>query len=189
MTPLRLIGLVGYAGTGKDTVRQLLESEHGFTGLAFADPMRTMLRALFTANGLDEKYIDERDHKEAPIEDLLTDQPVTYRQMAQTLGTEWGRNLSSDFWLQIAGAHIAHRRQRGERLFVISDVRFVNEARWVKDAGGELWRIHRPDVLPVRPHASEAEIEHIECDRLIDNSGSLDDLWTRVDSVMGGVVA
>lgn len=189
MTPLRLIGLVGYAGTGKDTVRALLESEHGFTGLAFADPIRAMLRTLFTSTGLDEKHIDERDHKEAPIEDLLTEQPVTYRQMAQTLGTEWGRNLSPDFWLQIAGAHIANQRRRGERAFVISDVRFVNEGRWIKDACGELWRVHRPGVAPVRPHASEAEIEHIECDRLIDNSTTLDDLWTRVDRVMGGVVA
>lgn len=189
MTPLRLIGLVGYAGTGKDTVRQLLELEHSFVGLAFADPIRQMLRTLFSSNGIDEKYIDERDFKEATIEDLLTEQPLSYRQMAQTLGTEWGRNLSPDFWLQIAGAFIADQRRRGERLFVISDVRFVNEARWVKDAGGELWRIHRPGVLPVRPHASEAEIEHIECDRLIDNSGTVDDLWTRVDSVMGGVVA
>jgi len=189
MTPLRLIGLVGRAGTGKDTVRQLLELEHGFTGLAFADPIRAMLRTLFQANGLDEKHIDERDHKEVPIEDLLTEQPVTYRQMAQTLGTEWGRNLSPDFWLQIAGAHIAHQRQRGERQFVISDVRFANEADWIKQAGGELWRIDRPGVAAVRPHASEAEIEHILCDRIIDNSGTPDDLWTRVDSVMGGVVA
>lgn len=189
MTPLRLIGLVGYAGTGKDTVRQLLESEHGFVGLAFADPIRQMLRTLFTENGIDEKYIDERDHKEAPIQDLLTEQPLSYRQMAQTLGTEWGRNLSPDFWLQIAGAYIAEQRRHGERLFVISDVRFVNEGQWIKDAGGELWHIHRPSAAPVRPHASEAEIALIDVDRVIDNSGSLDDLWTRVDSVMGGVVA
>lgn len=188
MTPPRLIGLVGYAGTGKDTVRHLLETEHGFVGLAFADPIRAMLRALFTTNGIDEKYIDERDHKEATIEDLLTAQPVTYRQMAQTLGTEWGRNLSPDFWLQIAGAFIAEQRRRGERLFVISDVRFINEAQWIKDAGGELWHVHRPGVAAVRPHASEAEIAHIEVDRVIDNSGSLDDLWSRVDDVMGGVV-
>jgi hypothetical protein len=189
MTPPRLIGLVGYAGTGKDTVRQLLESEHGFVGLAFADPIRAMLRALFTDNGIDEKYIDDRDHKEATIEDLLTEQPLSYRQMAQTLGTEWGRNLSPDFWLQIAGAYMADQRRRGERLFVISDVRFVNEAQWVKDAGGELWHIHRPSAAPVRAHASEAEIALIKVDRVIDNAGSLDDLWTRVDALMVGVVA
>ena len=189
MTPLRLIGLVGYAGTGKDTVRQLLEMEHGFVGLAFADPIRSMLRTLYQQSGIDEKYIDERDCKEAPIEDLATQQPVTYRQMAQTLGTEWGRSLSADFWLELMTSRIAAFRRHGERLFVISDVRFVNEAKWVKDAGGELWRIHRPGVAPVRAHASEAEIELIECDRLVDNSGTVDDLWTRVDSVMGGATA
>ena len=48
--------------------------------------------------------------------------------------------------------------------------------------------MHRPGVAAVRPHASEAEIAHIEVDRVIDNSGSLDDLWSRVDDVMGGVV-
>jgi hypothetical protein len=189
VTPPRLIGLVGYAGTGKDTVRQLLESEHGFVGLAFADPIRQMLRALFSENGIDEKYMDDRAFKEATIEDLLTEQPLSYRHMAQTLGTEWGRNLSPDFWLQIAGAFIADQRRRGERRFVVSDVRFVNEAQWIKDAGGELWHIHRPSASPVRAHASEAEIALIEVDRVVNNSGSIDDLWTRVDDVMAGVAA
>lgn len=183
-TPLRLIGLVGYADTGKDTVRQQLEQEHHFVGLAFADPIRQMLRTLFTSNGIDEKYMDEREFKEATIGELLTTHPISYRQMAQTLGTEWGRSLSPDFWTCMAGAYIADQRQHGERLFVISDVRFVNEAQWIKNAGGELWRIHRPSATPVRPHSSETEIEHISADVLISNAGSLEDLWMAVDRQM-----
>lgn len=179
--PLRLIGLVGYAGTGKDTVRQQLETEHGFVGLAFADPIRQMLRTLFTENGIDEKYMDDRQFKEATIGDLMTVRPVTYRQMAQTLGTEWGRAMSPDFWTCIAGAYISDQRQHGERQFVISDVRFVNEAEWVKSAGGELWRISRPAAAAVRQHTSEAEIERIRHDVWIDNSRSLEDLWMAVD--------
>jgi dephospho-CoA kinase len=41
-----IIGLTGYAGSGKDTVRNILEAKHGFDGIAFADPIRDMLTAL-----------------------------------------------------------------------------------------------------------------------------------------------
>ena len=46
MTRPRLIGLTGYAGTGKDTVRQILEDQYDLDGLAFADPIREMLSVL-----------------------------------------------------------------------------------------------------------------------------------------------
>lgn len=185
MTPLRLIGLTGYAGTGKDTVRSILEQDHGFYGMAFADPLRAMLGALLQAAGLDEIWMTERDLKEEPVDCL----DVSYRHMAQTLGTEWGRNLQPDFWLRIAGAHIVNKRRQGERLFVISDVRFVNEAEWVREAGGQVWRIHRPQALPVRPHPSESEIDHIEPDLVLDNSNGVDALWAAVDNALNGAHA
>jgi len=180
MTPLRLIGLTGYAGTGKDTVRTILEQDHGFYGLAFADPLRNMLNTLLENAGLGTRWITERELKEQPIDVL----DVSYRHMAQTLGTEWGRNLQPDFWLRIAGAHIVNKRRQGERLFVISDVRFINEAEWVRESGGELWRIHRTQAAPVRPHPSEREVDHIEPDLVLDNSGSVDALWAAVDNAI-----
>lgn len=181
----QLIGLCGYAGTGKDTVRGILEQDHTYTGMAFAEPIRGMLRELFTSNGIDPAYMDERDLKEAEVPAL----GVSYRQLAQTLGTEWGRNLQPDFWLRIASAFMDEQRLHGAQHFVVSDVRFVNEAQWVRENGGVIWRIHRPDASPVRAHVSEQEIDQIEPDLVIDNSQSVDALWAAVDNALHGEMA
>lgn len=180
LKPLRLIGLTGLAGSGKDTVRRMLEEDHEFVGLAFADPIRQMIGELLASNGFSTEWMYERALKEQPIDGL----DVSYRQLAQTLGTEWGRAIHPDFWLRIAGQFIADQRRQGERQFVISDVRFVNEAQWVKDAGGEVWRIDRPGIDPVRDHESERQVLQIVPDRVLDNSGSVEDLWSFVNDVL-----
>lgn len=180
MTPFKLIGLAGLAGAGKDTVRNMLEEEHDFTGIAFADPIRNMVGALLADNGFSTKWMFERHLKEQPVDGL----DLSYRHLAQTLGTEWGRHLQADFWLRIAQSRIEHHRKTGARKFVISDVRFVNETQWIKDQGGEVWLIKRPGIAAVRDHESERQIAEITADRVIDNSGSIEDLWTFVNDVL-----
>ena len=69
---------------------------------------------------------------------------------------------------------------------VFSDVRFQSEVDWIRQRGGTLWRIERPQAVPVREHVSESAGKLLECDLTIDNSGSIDELWSRVyDAVMG----
>ena len=166
-----LIGLTGHAGSGKDTVRAFMEQE-GFVGLAFADPIRGMIRELLTSCGIDDAYLDERALKETIIPEL----GVSYRHMAQSLGTEWGRNLQKDFWLRLSSAFLRDQTDAGETHFVISDVRFSNEADWVKRQGGQIWRIHREGLAGVRPHVSESGIDNIKPHRTIHNNGSTADL-------------
>jgi hypothetical protein len=166
-----LIGLTGHAGSGKDTVRAFMEQE-AFVGLAFADGIRGMLRELLTSAGIDDAYIDDRTLKEAIIPEL----GVSYRHMAQSLGTEWARNLRRDFWLRIAAAFVVDQMDAGETHFVISDVRFANEAEWVRNKGGQIWRIHREGLAGVRPHVSESGIDNIKPTRTIHNNGSTADL-------------
>ena len=181
-----LIGLTGLAGSGKDTVRGILE-DTGFTGFAFADPIRQMLRELLTSNGIDSAYMDDRALKEAEIPAL----GVSYRHMAQTLGTEWGRRcLGNDFWLRIAGAYMADISATADAdpvPFVISDVRFNNEATWIRKRGGVIWRIDRPGTAPVRAHASETQMAFIDVDATISNSGSLHALRYEVCMALEGV--
>ena len=166
-----LIGLTGYAGSGKDTVRNIMEQE-GFVGLAFADGIRGMLRELLTSAGIDDAYIDERTLKETIIPEL----GVSYRHMAQSLGTEWGRNLRRDFWLRIAAAFVVDQMDAGETHFVISDVRFANEAEWVRNKGGQIWRVHREGLAGVRAHVSESGVDNIKPDRTIHNNGTPEQL-------------
>lgn len=179
-----IIGLTGYAGTGKDTVRELLCTHHGFEGMAFADPIRMMLRELLLSNGITDAWMQDRQLKEAVIPAL----GVSYRHMAQTLGTEWGRSLHPDFWTRTAGAYIDDAHQHPDTSnasFVVSDVRFANEAQWVRERGGVIWRVERSAAVPVRAHASEAEIYHIHADRVIDNNGDFAALGAVVAEALG----
>lgn len=183
-----IIGLTGYAGTGKDTVRELLCTNHGFEGMAFADPIRMMLRELLLSNGITDAWMQDRQLKEAIIPAL----GVSYRHMAQTLGTEWGRSLHTDFWTRTAGAYIDDANQQPGTFnasFVVSDVRFANEAQWVRERGGVIWRVERSAAVPVRAHASEAEIYHIHADAVVDNNGSIDDLQLQVSQLLNGATA
>lgn len=178
--PPIILGLTGYAGTGKDTVRAVLE-ELGYHGMAFADPIRDMIRMLLSGASIDEQYMDSRALKESEMPEL----GVSYRQLAQTLGTEWGRSQQPDFWLRIAGAHMADLTANATRqpvCFVLSDVRFADEADWIRQRGGMIWSINRAGVAPVRQHVSEDNIAQLVAgaDRAIDNNGTLDDLRTTV---------
>ena len=173
--PAVLIGLTGLAGSGKDTVRNILQ-DMGYTGFAFADPIRGMLRELLTSSCIDDRCMDDRAFKELPVPEL----GVSYRQMAQTLGTEWGRTLAHDFWLRIAGAYLDEQVNQGGTHFVVSDVRFANEAQWVRDHGGVIWHINRPDCQPVRPHVSENKGLCWVVDHQIQNDGSIGELHRAV---------
>ena len=169
---ITLIGITGYAGTGKDTVRGML-AQKGFTGLAFADPIRAMLRSLLRSSGLNEAYMDSRMFKERTIPEL----DVSYRHLAQTLGTEWGRAVQPDLWLRLAANKMMMAsREDAAAQFVISDVRFCNEADFVRNLGGQIWRIDRKDAPRVRDHVSESEIDRVPADRYIHNNGSLVEL-------------
>jgi hypothetical protein len=168
-----IIGLTGLAGSGKDSVRAVLE-QHGYTGLAFADPIRAMLRELLLSAGAELRYMTDRELKEQPIPQLGT----SYRQLAQTLGTEWGRALGADIWVRIATARMDELLGAtfGPVQFVISDVRFPNEEQLIRQRGGQIWHVVRPGVQPVRAHESEAHVRAIQADYTILNDGTLQDL-------------
>ena len=176
-----IIGLTGLAGSGKDSVRAVLE-QHGYSGIAFADTIRDMLRQLFTATGTSLEYMRDRALKEERIPNI----GVSYRVLAQTLGTEWGRSISPDFWVNITGASIdASLRDSFEPVqIVISDVRFPNEAAFIRERGGQIWHVVRPGTQPVRAHESEAHAITIPADYTILNSGTLEDLQATVQRAL-----
>lgn len=180
MTKPFLIGLTGHAGSGKDTVRNILEARHDFDGIAFADPIRDMLTALLGSCDITTDWLTDRELKEKPIPEL----GLSYRQMAQQLGTEWGRSLSERLWLDIAARKVELCKSFGSEGVVISDVRFPNEAAWIKAQGGAVWKILRPGIDPVRAHASEDLISTLPYDYVIDNRGSIDDLIYAVRMAM-----
>jgi len=159
-----VIGITGAGGAGKDTVGQLL----GYHMIAFAGPLKQGLIAM----GFPEP--PNRVDKEAPIPGYK----FSWRQAAQTLGTEWGRALQPDIWLAITKSRVEHSMWAR---VTITDVRFHNEADWVRERGllvhvkGRETTIKEDD----RKHASEHGLIPDEKDYIINNIGSLDQL--RVD--------
>ena len=171
----RLIGLTGAAGAGKDLVATLIP---GALRIAFADPLYEGLAAML---GIPEALLRSRATKEAPLAGLGR----SPRQLLQTLGTEWGRQMvSPDIWLQAAFWRWEKASAAGHSFVVEPDVRFANEARLIHDQGGEVWLIHRPGVEPVAAHVSEAGLPLGQIDRLLVNDGSVEQLRERVGATL-----
>lgn len=175
-----LIGLTGAAGAGKDTAAEYLAETYGFVTLAFAAPIRDMAKALARHADLDSTWCNDRHLKEQPMPVL----EHSYRELAQTLGTEWGRELiDGAMWIRIVD-----RKLDGALLsapgVVITDLRFDNEAAWLKRRGGAIVRVSRESAKPVRQHVSEKGAATIECDHELYNHYDKPTLHRQLDALV-----
>lgn len=173
MPQVPLIGIAGRARSGKDTVANFIVAAIGGYRYSFADPIRAMLAPL---------GVDMNDpYWQARKEDVIPALGVSPRRMMQTLGTEWGRNLiNPDLWLVMA-----HQRLlRNGPGMVISDVRFENEAAWIRKHGGRIIHVIRPEAKAVEAHASEDGIEMQDTDARLFNSGTLEELQLSVRELL-----
>ena len=167
-----IIGLSGYARSGKDTVAELLCLNYDYKRVSFADPMRQALYVL--SPKLDNNlrlsdYIDEYGWEVAK-------QNLEVRRLLQVFGTEVGRKqFGSEFWIDIALKDLD-----SNSLVVISDVRFPNEAEAIKKLGGSIWRINRHNHSAVNGHPSEHAMDNYMFNHVIYNDGTLDDLADEV---------
>lgn len=172
----KIIGLTGPAGSGKDTIADWLESTHGFERLALADPIRLGLQ-----NMLDLSYTVFRPGIKEQVIPWLGRSP---RELMQTLGTEWGRHMvRRDLWLRVAERTVA-AAAAAQNPIVITDIRFEDEAAWLRGLGGAIWHVNRPGVAEVRGHVSEAGVACGERDVTIYNDGSIEYLFAVVDAVL-----
>lgn len=172
---MKLIGLIGKARVGKDTVAECLWNRHDYLRLSFAEPMKQML----------EKAFPEINFRSGDREAVISWLGKSPRQMMQTLGTEWGRNcVHTDLWLLLAERQIQRARADDWAGTVITDVRFHNEADMILRNGGVLWHIHRDDAVTVNAHASE-EMDWSEYPRtLISNNGTFQELYNQLDLII-----
>lgn len=177
-----LIGLTGNARTGKTTTAQHLSLEHGFECYAFADPMRDALMAMFQLSPEDF----EGDAKEQPV-DWLGRSP---RQLMQLLGTEWGRHMiSANLWVEVAEQHLnaIANATFPTPSFVISDVRFENEADFIRRRGGVIVHLLRFEAPKVNAHVSEAGVSLHKDDLVLMNNGDLAGLYSQIEGLLCAV--
>ena len=164
-----IIGLTGKAGSGKDTAAIALSRQLGFQRHALAGPIKESLNTMF--GWTPDKWID-REWKERPLDGL----EISPRTLAQTLGTEWGRELRDDFWIALLEYRLG---QSDATRVVVTDVRFDNEASWIQQRGGWIINITRLGIESVEAHSSEDGLHPSFIDFEIPNDRSITHLEDR----------
>lgn len=173
-----IIGLAGYARSGKDTVADYLVQNHGFTRLAFADAMREALLRL-------DPFIEMDGYPRVMLSqalgvyswDELKEHSPDIRPYLQRFGTEVGRDmLGENIWVD----YTLNKSAEFDRI-VISDVRFENEAYRVHKDFGDVWRVVRPGTGPANNHISEIGLDRFHFDATLENSGTIEELHEKVE--------
>lgn len=173
-----LIGISGKKGSGKDTFFSLLNkiaSQRGvnFENRKFADALKQICSIL---SGKSIEYFTDRELYGEKIKSFN----MTSRELMQKLGTEVLRdNFDSDIWVKTL-----FNQYRRNSNWVITDVRFPNEANAIKYRGGTLIRLER-DLGDNDEHRSEIALDGYKgFDYIIDNNGTLEKFKKNVIDVV-----
>jgi hypothetical protein len=184
-----LIGLVGLIGSGKDTVAERLVTQHEFERDSFAKSLKDATASIF---GWDRELLEgntkeSREWREQP--DIFWskkfNKEITPRWVLQYFGTEVCRGgMLDSVWVDSLIA-----RYQGKNT-VISDTRFVNEIKTIRDHGGKIVLIKRGEV-PSREEmqasgAHQSEWDWIGCkfDYVIENNSTFEALNYQIDDLI-----
>lgn len=182
LTAPKLIGLSGYAQSGKDTVGSIITTLYGHKPISFSDKLREFLYAqdLYIEGPFGSAIrlnavVDQVGWEAARVEFPYI------RELQQRTGTDAGRTLLGDtVWID---ASMADMKPGGS--YVFTSVRFPNEAMRIVEAGGLIFRVTRPGVEAVNDHPSDTALDDWEFDGYIENDGDLVDLQGEVMSALG----
>ena len=153
-----LIGLIGLIDSGKGTVADELVNAYGFHRDSFASTLKDICAVLFnwdramlegnTSEGRTEReQVDEWWSKKLNIPNF------TPRLALQLIGTDVFRNhFHKDVWM----LSIRSRYNNNNKNVVISDVRFPNEVRMIREMDGIIIRVERGEEPIWWKHAVEA---------------------------------
>lgn len=171
-----IIGLAGYAGSGKSTVAEILAIDSNGVPralrLAFADPIKKTLKELYNLS--DEQLYGNKKFEIDPRYNL------TPREMMQKFGTEVCRQIYPETWtnylkikIQAMPIHFS---------YIIEDVRYENEVRTIKSLGGVIWQVKRKNRPIISgAHSSEIPLPPETIDAIIINDGSKEELRKAVE--------
>ena len=183
-----IIGVVGFIGSGKGTVGDILEREHGYKKFAFADALKDAVAGIFLwPRGLLEGDTNASRAFRERVDVWWSHKlgyEVTPRLILQKFGTEACRHgIADNIWIAAL-----EKRIHGYEDVVITDCRFPNEIDFIRSAGGILIRVKRgddpsPEEIS-KMHISETAWNNYDPDFVIHNEGTKDDLKENVKIIM-----
>ena len=207
-----IIGICGFIGSGKDTVADYLVNFHEFRRESFASTLKDAVSAVF---GWDRTLLEGRTKEAREWREQVDpwwaerlDMPtLTPRWVLQYWGTEVCRKaFHDDIWI----ASLENKLRNSKDHVVISDCRFPNEISSIRSAGGKIIWVQRgqlPDwyqyaiaantlgsnmalnELKMRKiHASETAWVGTDFDHVIENNGTIDELFQQVRLIVSDEV-
>ena len=207
-----IVGLLGFIGSGKDTIADYLCTFHGFKRMSFASSLKDAVSAVFgwdreLLEGSTKSSRDWREQKDEWWSNRL-DMEITPRWILQYWGTEVCRNgFHNDIWV----ASVEHKLLKSTDNIVITDCRFANEVNAIKNIGGitmrvsrgqppewyeaavnynkgevgnMYWALSKAKLERNRVHASEYSSVGLNYDFYIDNNGTIDDLHRQINLIV-----
>ena len=173
------IALVGNAGSGKDTVSNIISSQYKDTfSVAFADELKRMCAEMINdiarSYEIPNVWFPIYSHSQNDSKDLL-------RPLWQWFGTDLIRNKFPNYWINRLAVRINSNGY--SKNIVITDCRFENEAEWARENGFFIAKLtgrfrNAPD------HDSERHVQHIRADMEYNNIGTEEDLRKWVTEVL-----
>jgi hypothetical protein len=200
-----IIGVCGFIGSGKDTIADYLVNIHEFRRESFANTLKDAVSSVF---GWDRTMLEGRTKQAREWREQVDpwwskrlDRAITPRWILQYWGTEvCRRGFHDDIWI----ASLENKLRNSSDDVVISDCRFPNEIKAIRNQGGIVLRVVRgpepewydlavesnggsfdhmktayPDV-----HASETAWAGTEFDAVLDNNATLDQLYKQVNDLL-----
>ena len=204
-----IIGVCGFIGSGKDTVADYLVNLHHFRRESFASTLKDAVSAVFgwdrtMLEGRTKEAREWREQVDLWWAERLNMPNLTPRWILQNWGTEVCRkNFHDDIWI----ASLENKLRNSTDDIVISDCRFPNEIAAIKKAGGRVvrvvrgaepewyqlavsrnrgpngnssWALSGRKLEQLGIHASETAWVGTKFDAVLDNNGTLEDLYQQV---------
>jgi len=207
-----IIGVCGFIGSGKDTIADYLVNFHGFRRESFANTLKDAVSAVF---GWDRVMLEGRTKQAREWREQIDPwwsqrlgRDITPRWVLQYWGTEVCRKgFHDDIWI----ASLENKLRNSRDDIVISDCRFPNEIKSIKDAGGIIvwvkrgelphwynwalnanrgqngnmaWAISKHNLEKEGIHASETAWVGTKFDAVLENDSSMDDLFAKVKNLV-----
>ncbi len=212
-----IIGVCGFIGSGKDTIADYLVNFHGFRRESFANTLKDAVAAVF---GWDRVLLEGRTKQAREWREQIDPwwsarlgRDITPRLILQLWGTEvCRRGFHDDIWI----ASLENKLRNSKDDIVISDCRFPNEIKSIRDAGGTIvwvkrgelpewydaalsvnkgevqnftWATSKSKLEKLGIHASETAWVGTKFDAVLDNDSSIDDLFEKVKNLVEGHLA